>query len=315
MRYRFTFKAPLEAEVRAIAESEIERCFQAAATVGVDVPHEIRKHCKKLRALFRLVRPAFPAYRAEQCAARDAGRELTMVRDITAHREALQRLRARDPARYGIAQLDAAEAWLAQLQQSTAASRGQVRAVQHALRLLDAQRQRAATWKLDACDFPAVADGFVRAYAAAREALSQARRTPSAAHLHELRKRIKYHRLHLELLRTLWTRPISAAVLEAEDVGELLGQHHDLHMLVPALCDPARGPARLDVHWLERLVHPELRRLERRALRGAQCVLADKPRCLHARYHTFWDARMDAAARRAAAQRMPATAPHHASEH
>ena len=43
--------------------------------------HDIRKHCKKLRGLFRLVRPGFPDYAEENAAVRDAARMTSSLRD------------------------------------------------------------------------------------------------------------------------------------------------------------------------------------------------------------------------------------------
>ena len=299
MTYRFRFRQPVEVEFRAIALEQIQRCHDAAQVGQGDVSHEIRKHCKRLRALLRLVRGAFPDHATEQRVARDAARELAALRDVAAHREALARLRKRDPRRYAVPALERADALLAGLLQADRGKQAEAAAVQRALDLLDRQRDRVPSWTLGKRGFPALSDGFVHAYRQGRQHLAQARGEPTTGHLHELRKYVKHHRFHLELLQSVWKRPIGAAIAEVELLGELLGEHHDLHVLAVALGDASRGVDRIDPAWLGELMQPEMRRLERQAIGVARRVFAEKPSHLCARIEAYWQVGVRPGARRA----------------
>ncbi|WP_233263072.1 CHAD domain-containing protein [Cognatiluteimonas profundi] len=252
--------------------------------------HEIRRHCKKQQALLRLVRGSFPDHAREQRVVRDAGRELAALRDVAAHRDALARLRQRDAQRYAVPELERAEAWLAGVQQSDTVMRKEAVAVQRALDRLDRQRDRLSAWTLEKHGFCALSDGFAHTYRLGRQRLAQVIDEPTADNFHELRKYVKHHRFHLELLQSLWKRPIGAAVEEVELLGEWLGEHHDLHVLAIALGDESRGADRIDPVWLGELTRPEMSRLERRALGVARRVYAEKPSRMCTRFGVYWQA-------------------------
>ena len=85
MAYRFEREfATIQDGVRQLAVELIDEAIDCAGGKGKDVHetvHSLRKSCKKLRGLIRLVRPVFDDYRAENAAFRDAGRELSFLRD------------------------------------------------------------------------------------------------------------------------------------------------------------------------------------------------------------------------------------------
>ncbi|WP_187770728.1 CHAD domain-containing protein [Cognatilysobacter lacus] len=288
MSYRFSARKPVDVEFRAIALEQIALCHQAAQSGDVDVPHEIRKHCKRLRALLRLVRGSFSGHAREQRVVSQAADELALLRDIAAQRETLTRLRQRDPQRYGVHELELADTWLADQQRSEAATHAQAAAVQRALDLLDGQRHRVPDWTLQAKGFAALSDGLTHTYRQARRCLALALEEPTAEHFHELRKHAKHHRFHMELLQPLWKRPMQAAIEELELLGERLGEHHDLHVLATTLADASRGTEGLDPVWLKEFVRPEMRRLERRALYVARRAFAEKPSRFRARLGAYW---------------------------
>ena len=85
MAYRFERDfATIQDGVRQIAVELIDDAIDCAGGKGKDVDatvHALRKSCKKLRGLIRLVRPAFDDYQAENAAFRDAARNLSSLRD------------------------------------------------------------------------------------------------------------------------------------------------------------------------------------------------------------------------------------------
>jgi CHAD domain-containing protein len=85
-----------------------------------------------------------------------------------------------------------------------------------------------AAWKLAACGFEAIQAGLLKSYADGRKALHRAYETSRPKDFHEWRKRVKYHRYHLRLLRNLWPRVMRAWRREVVTLSELLGKEHDL---------------------------------------------------------------------------------------
>ena len=277
--------------VRRIAIEQIKGALRDADDPKAQdaAPHAIRKRCKKLRGLLRLVRGSFDDYAVEQRALRDAARKLAGVREAGAHLETLSRLCARDSGLYPGPDFEQARSWL-QLQRDAVvrASREQD-CMQEARSMLLAQRGRITQWTLQEQGFDAIEGGLVGNYRSARRALAAACDDPSAHHLHELRKYVKYHRIHLDLLHKRWPRPLMAFVHEAEDLGEFLGDHHDIEVLLTTLGhgDAALGDA---TERIAASVRPELARLEHAAFCSARRLLADKPRCFGSRMRGYWNA-------------------------
>ena len=76
-----------------------------------------------------------------------------------------------------------------------------------------------------------LAKGAAKNYGRARDALSRARETGDPADWHDLRKRIKYHWMHMKLLRPAWPGVMKARAEVADLAGEALGDDHDLAVL------------------------------------------------------------------------------------
>lgn len=49
--------------------------------------------------------------------------------------------------------------------------------------------------------------------------------------LHDWRKRIKYHWMHLQLLRDVWPAPVKARLKDAKTLSDTIGDDHDLVVL------------------------------------------------------------------------------------
>lgn len=73
--------------------------------------------------------------------------------------------------------------------------------------------------------------GMRKTYARARAAMGAASDSPTPEAFHEWRKRVKYHCYHMRLLRESWPTIVRARQVEAEKLGESLGNHHDLGVL------------------------------------------------------------------------------------
>ncbi len=283
----------VEEGFRRIAIAQLERALRAAddPDARAAAPHAIRKRCKKLRGLLRLVRGSFDDYRVEQRALRDTARRLAALREAGAHLEALERLCARAPSRYQGPDFAAAGAWLESRRDAAMGGDQEHACVEEARAMLAAQRERVHEWTLRDTGFDAVADGLAGTYRSARQALSVACDDPTADHLHELRKHVKYQRYHFELLHKVWPRPMKAAMCEAEELGGLLGEHHDIDVLLAALAQDDAGPAINDAgDRIAAASRHERERLEGAALCLARRLLAEKPRCFGERLRGYWNA-------------------------
>jgi len=84
MGYRFERDATVQKDLRRIAIAQIDGAVASIDDHGLAsgvVVHEVRKSCKKLRGLLRIVRPGFDGYARENGAFRDMAAALSPLRD------------------------------------------------------------------------------------------------------------------------------------------------------------------------------------------------------------------------------------------
>ena len=277
MSYRFRKKSRAR-EVHRVAREELEGALKEALTVSDQdrstAVHEARKHLKKIRALLRLLRPATGKafYKRENAAMRKAAQTMSSIRDSHVRVQTIKKLTTRRaPPAFGRIQA----ALAARLRQATEKaenddwSKQATSEMEHAL-------VRLEDWPLKRLKTKSLRSGLKAGYKKARRALAVARRDPTDANLHELRKTVKDLWYHLRLLRGKGPAPVAALTKQLRDLGQKLGDDHDLGMLLAARADnPLPNPA--DWEKLEKAVASRRPRLQRAALRLASKTLIRKP--------------------------------------
>ncbi len=236
MSYRLEHNEPIQVALSRIACEQLERALGELETDKTG-PHEkafaVRKRCKKVRGLIRLVRPAFGAYKAENAHLRDAARELSGLRDAAAALECYESLIANRPEP---AHWEPIHADLIERRDSAASADVHDRLASFRKALLEI-RGRAEGWTLDAKGHKAILGGVRRTYADARKAMALAYRERSPETFHEWRKRLKYDRYHTRLLADAWQHASQDRYTPAKDLSDLLGTEHDLSELQLAIGD------------------------------------------------------------------------------
>jgi len=250
MPYRLLSDESVNHGVIRIVREQIEGAIKDIDKAGDDehqAVHDVRRHCKLIRAVVRLVRPSFPLYRQENEWFRDLARGLSHTRDATASIEALEEL---DERFKDLLQPEV----LAPFKERLIERRDEMTASEHLAERLDEARRnlrfayfRVSNWRLDDEGYDAIGGGLKKTYRRARQRMEDGRQDNSTAILHEWRKRVKYHRYHTKLLSDIWPRMQSARERECHDLTDYLGQDHDLVVLQNTLLtDPERfGHARL----------------------------------------------------------------------
>lgn len=288
MGYRFKRSdRDIALALRRIAQEQIDKAM-ASADRRDDLHegiHDARKKCKKLRGLIRLVRPAFPAYGAENAAIRDAARHLAALREHGAARETLDRLIATRPD-----DIDrtAAECLRDALdKRAEAETIGDLEPRLAAFRVdLGACRARSADWTLDRTGFVAIAGGLHGTYAKARKAMRTARKTHTPEDLHAWRKQAKYHWYHARLLKPIKPAKLRHRIAQASALTDLLGDYHDL-VDFRALLAGGVLPEQASTALLAPAA-AEMARLERAAFDLGRDVFAEKPQAQARHWHRWW---------------------------
>jgi CHAD domain-containing protein len=293
-RYRLRPDEGASDGVRRVARGQLELASNRLRDSGRkdmgEAIHEARKSLKRLRAVVRLARDPLgdDTYRQENRTFRDAGRELSDVRDAQVIRETLDELTERycDELPEG-AFTGLREALDAEAQAAHERVGADTAATDELVGTLDAAHTRVATWPLpEDGDGRILVPGFRRLYRRGRRALRAAGEDPSTENLHELRKRAKDLWHAAQVLRPADPKRLKRLGRRAHALSDRLGDDHDLAVLLDAARERAvaLGPGELAL--LRALVDRRRARLRRDALARARRVYARTPRS--------WARRLDA---------------------
>ena len=292
-RYRLRSGEDPAAEIRRVARGRVDSALEqlrrgARADVATAV-QDTRKDLKKLRSLLRLVRGEVgeKRYRGENHRYRDAARQLSGPRDAEVKLATLADLRERFPS-----EAPAAQTLQRALERDHAriAAEGDALAerIGSAAEVLAAGRDAIDAWPLKSHGFDLVREGLERAYRRGRDRLGAVREDPTADAVHDWRKRVKDLWYQLRLLREAWPAGLEALSDEAHRLADLLGEHHDLSVLVEAARDEA--PDEPDTGTLATLAERRQAELLDAALALGGLLYAERPRRFTRRIERYWEA-------------------------
>jgi len=243
MTYRFKLQEPLASGVSRIGLEQVD-IAEARLVRNDDIAtaiHDSRRCLKRLRALLRLVRPVLDerTFRREIKRVAAVGKQLAGARD---HHVMLQTL-AKLEHRFGALPNGAGM----QLKKLMANGRGpssrRASALERRQALAGLEQTRAffarAAHKTIA--LAQVTEGMERAYRKARRAFRAAYESPSDEAFHSWRKATQQHWRHMQLLSRGWPEVLGGRAAEAKELSRLLGDDHDLAVLLAFVTD--RGKA------------------------------------------------------------------------
>ena len=296
MVFRLQRKETVPQGVRRLVGQQLDQALGhlAAEDGSADKQvHEARKCMKRLRALVRLVqgelgREVFT--REDQCF-RLAAKSLAGMRDATVLVQTFA----------GLAQLgntgqrfDPVAQWLDQRRQE--AYQGgegppQIPVRQSVVGALQWARLRLQYWPLQSRGWGALKGGLVGVYSRGYGEFNQVFQQVDDHALHDWRKRVKYLWFHCQILEGIWPEVMRATGDKLDQLGEALGDDHDLSVLQGTLrleypADIGRALRR----EIEELIGRRRRQLQRRAQRLGHWVYVEEPAALARRWRGYWRA-------------------------
>ncbi|MEZ6097799.1 MAG: CHAD domain-containing protein [Pirellulaceae bacterium] len=294
MAYRIRRSKSVQASVRKIALEQIDKAIGEILDEQLDrheTVHQVRKRCKKLRGLIRLVRPEFNDYQRENEFFRDAARELSYVRDAQSIIECFDGLLGHFHDQIEQDAFVPVRDELAERRQKIADDKvGLDNKLDEFLAKMREARGRAAKWKVNDDGFSAVEGGLAKTYRRGRKALRSAYEKPSRENFHEWRKRIKYHWYHARLLRRIWPDMMNLWRGATDELSDLLGDDHDLAVFRQTLLDdPDRFGSESDLQVLIGLIDRRRAELLAKARPLGERLLAEKPKQLRSRLGRYWE--------------------------
>lgn len=236
--------------------------------------HHLRKRIKELRGLLRLLRPGLHKAKAHDRALRDAGRALSRARDFEVMLNRFDAVVAPlpEPERFD------------GLRQKIVAARGSIDddyitpAIADYAATLTRCQAELARLRLSDKAAKLLWSGIATTYRAARKQKARAAKSLArdfdATPFHEWRKSVKRHWYQARFLEQIRPKKMQAHIKACDDLGELLGDHNDLDVMMAFL------DARTELSPEDRAARNIYRQhvlAQRRELAQAALALADKP--------------------------------------
>ncbi len=299
MSFRIEPGKPVGQEFRRVALDEFEATLthlrnphDAGLATAI---HEARKSCKRLRALFRLVRPSIPdrRYRSLNAGVRDAARELSASRDAEALVAMFDDLLAAHGAdlggdlsivRKGLEERVSDMEW-------GGADDPPPRPLVRATERLELSRDIAATTQVTGDGFRALRGGLAATYKRGRKALEALQREGTAAQSHEWRKAVKYGWHHIQLLEDTAPSVLGPTASRFHSLSDALGDAHNLAVLREVLeGSPTHFGGLEAMEPVLAMAALSRADLEQRAIRLGLRLYAEPPPAFARRLHAYWRA-------------------------
>ncbi|MBU2569923.1 MAG: CHAD domain-containing protein [Gammaproteobacteria bacterium] len=294
MSYRLRTGESVQDGIRRVISEQIEKSLGEVADTNLDradTIHQVRKRCKKIRAALRLIRGALgEAYSKENAWYRDVARRISDVRDTEAMIETCGALAEHFDAQVDREIIRPIRLRLETRKNTLMEDTGRIdKLLQDFESAMVVGHKRVATLSIESDGYGAALEGMRRTYSRACAAMDAACDNPTPDTFHEWRKRVKYHWYHMRLLRDTWPTVVRARRDEAEKLGELLGNHHDLCVLRAwVLNDPASSAKEEVLTSFIKLVEERTAQIERESKPLGRRLFAEKPKHLARRFAIYF---------------------------
>ncbi len=307
--FRLGQNEPLPVGLKRLTLREFEKAvdgFYNGEDAFADAVHEARKATKRVRSVLHLIRPEIgeKVFRFETDLLRQSSGMLSSVRDSVAILESFDVL----DRIYGHLLVDGA---LSETRYRLEHQRDRIQTrvmedpdiVMNVVENFERAHSRYSNWSVDPDshaiygrgirdEFDAIGPGFRRTYEKGRKRMVRAYVSMESERFHQWRKSVKYLRHQLELMTPLWPEVVVGMAITMARVGELLGQDHDLAVLLERLeTDVNLCPDPVQRSLIRALANQRRSDLRTAARILGRRVFAEEPDSLASRLDVYWESR------------------------
>ena len=294
MAFAFEHQGRVATQVRQIAAKQVENALEECRNRDDfdETVHKLRRRCKKVRGLLRIIKPHFKDFDKENAAFRDAANGLSAVRDAAVMGETFEALldydRSEGGGKISNALADAVKLHLSERLNS-------IREQTDNNALLDAfsekmtqAQKRIERWTLERGGFEGIGDGLALTYSRMRKRMRAAEKDGEAQHFHDWRKDVKYHLHHVSLFEEAAPDILEWSDELLDNLGTYLGDHHNLAVLDQLLIDDPGSIAVEELAAVHEAIKAQEADFEKKALKLGRQLAAEKPSHLEARFEDYW---------------------------
>jgi len=297
MAFEFNIGESAGDGIRRMAQEQIDKALGEIDDSGLDqhtTVHQVRKRCKKIRALLRLARADLDSskiYKQENACFRDAALSLSGIRDAEALLETYDTLIDTFSKQSNRQRLKKVRDGLEERKREIADNDVDLDSrIATFARTMREARERVYNWPVGD-SFNSLAPGLKANYRRGRKAMKTAAVKPNTENFHEWRKSVKYHLYHVQVLRPIWGAVLDSWRGEVKNLGEDLGDDHDLAVFEQTLlAEPRRFGSNRDRQALRALSDRRRAELQGRAFPAGQRIFHETPKQLTRRLEAYWDA-------------------------
>ena len=232
-----------------------------------------------------------PTYSEVNAHYRDAARRISGIRDAHAAIETFDdhvRPAAEDEGRLVADTLDGVRETLVNRREEVATEQDLDQRLANVCADLVDGRERVPNLPIATDGYDAVAGGLRKSYKRARNRMPEAYEDPEFEAFHEWRKRIKYHRYHTRLLRSIWVGPMKARRAELKTLSDIIGDENDLAEFAMMMHDEDLFSADA-CEVFEAVIRGRRAELHRRGRPLGERLFAEDPDRLVARFGQYWE--------------------------
>ncbi|MBN1436135.1 MAG: CHAD domain-containing protein [Sedimentisphaerales bacterium] len=298
MSFRFVATESLGDNVKRIVDEQIGRILREIErdpSCCDTTVHEIRKRCKRIRAVLKLARGELDCggvFKCENQWFRDAARSFSSVRDATVVIETYDdivqgcscesEMGVFAPIRQGL---------IVQREKTISQHHDDQRLIEEFVSSMAQARERVKDWPIGDKGFAGLAEGLRKTYRGGRRAMREAYKVGSEEAFHAWRKRVKDYFYQVWTLKGIWEPVLTALQDELKKLSDYLGDDHNLTVLKEAVAgDGERLRGVCDMEKFYELVDRQRSRLRSKGWLLGQRIYADKPGVLVGRMSKYWDA-------------------------
>ena len=293
MSFRIDLNKSAEANAKQVASEQINSAIQEIDDPELpreDAVHQIRKHCKKIRGLLRLVRPMLgKKYAIENVWYRDIARLVADLRDGSVSIGTYEDVAHKFKKQLTLSSYETIGKGLRNLQSQIVKETD----VEESLAVVKTQflvgRERLSDWSFEHRGFQAYKVGFLQVYSRAEKEMKVASDSVSTATMHQWRKYAKYHWYHCRLLQSVWPAVMKARRDELQVLTELLGDSNDLSVLESILNNHRDDiNSDHDVNLFLGLLEKRRHSLYEKAFKLGKKLFAESGKSLIKRIEKYW---------------------------
>ncbi len=283
----------IDESLQEVAKEQIKKALdeiQSSELSDDKKVHQLRKRFKKIRALLRVFRGSFPDYKKENKYFRDLGRKLSELRDAETRIQTLESLQNDYEKEIKLRVFRKAEDELldGKLNHILAFSRkeGDFETIEDSL---NSSLDRIKGWKLEKSGFDSIEEGLMKTYSRARKNHKKLDADSKPEDFHQWRKRAKYFRYQLKLLRNLWPEAMNFERKAWHQLTDDLGDDHDLHVLAGNI-QKMKGLKKKEKQLLMSLIELKHREFRRKSFLLGNYLVSEALELKLKRLKKYWQA-------------------------